>query len=84
MAMGVHGKGRISRICAGREGRYTGRPGRRTGFKMSRGEQGDIQLMSWGLSRLKPEAEVNASIFSDTARHLWCGMWVWECVEELD
>ena len=42
---------------------------------MSRGDQEDIQVVSWDLSRLKPEAEVNASIFSDTARRLWCGMW---------
>lgn len=51
---------------------------------MSRGDQEDIQVVSWDLSRLKPETEVNASICSDTARHLWCGMWVWECAEELD
>ena len=59
-------------------------PGRRTRFKMSRGDQEDIQVVSWDLSRLKPETEVNTSICSDTARHLWCGVWVWECAEELD
>ena len=72
LAMGVHGQGRLSLIYVGREGRYTGGPGRRTRFKMSRGDQEDIQVVSWGLSRLKPEAKVNTSVFSDTAGH--CGV----------
>lgn len=45
---------------------------------MSRDEQEDIQVASWTLSR-RLEAEVNAAIFSDTARHLGHGVRAWEC-----
>lgn len=49
---------------------------------MSTGEQVDIQVVAGLLSR-RPEAKVNAAMFSDTARHLGHGVHVWECGEEL-
>lgn len=49
---------------------------------MSTGEQEDIQVVAGVLSR-RPEAEVNAAVFSDTSRHLGHGVRVWECGEEL-
>lgn len=49
---------------------------------MSRGEQEDIQVGSLALSQ-RLEAEVNATVFSDTVSHMRCGVCFWECEEEL-
>lgn len=67
---------------AGRGRRGNGGPGRRIRLLMSTGEQEDIQVVAGVLSR-RPEAEVNAAVFSDTSRHLGHGVRVWECGEEL-